>query len=109
MVNLLLLTIFLVIFVVLAWTFWRALRDPSAGSLWEKMLAAGRGSASILWARFVMALGALFGALANYADLAQLPAIQDLMRVLLTPQTFGIAVALISLVSEIARRRTLDQ
>lgn len=77
------------------------------GSTWDRILAAGRGSATIVWGRFVAIVAAAIGLLPDAADLFGDPSLGDAIKAALNPQyvaAFTIGIALISI---FARRRTL--
>ncbi len=81
------------------------------GSTWTRLLAAGKDSATILWARFCLILTTGTGALAELASYLGAPGVGDAIKSAFSSQyapviTLGIAI-LIPVVSEWARRRTL--
>lgn len=80
---------------------------PAPGTIWQKLLAAGKASATILWARFVMLVGLASAGLVNLADFANAPGIADGIKAVMQPQYVAWLVFGIALVTELARRRTL--
>ena len=75
--------------------------------IWRKMLEAGKGSATILWARATMFLGALATVLVDLAGYLGAPGVADTIKAVLAPQYVGAFLVVVALVSEFARRRTL--
>lgn len=85
---------------------WLRYRD-AVGSPWQRLLSAGRDSATILWQRFVIVVTGLAGTLGEAADWLNEPALKDAITAALKPEyvaAFTIAVALITIA---ARKRTL--
>ena len=89
-----------------AWTFTTGFAAAS-GPLWDRLLAAGRGSATKLWAKFVAVVGAAVGVLASSADFFGSPAVADAIRAYVTPEYVAAAFLVVSLITELARNRTL--
>jgi len=79
----------------------------AVGSTWQRMLAAGRHSATILWQRFTIALAALADVLVWLADLLDAPAVAEPIKSVLQPQYVAVFVVAVAIVGELARRRTL--
>ena len=80
------------------------------GSLWQRALAGARGSATVLWARFCMALGALAATLSSLADLLDAPGLKDAVQGALgDPKWVALFIVATAVVTELARRRTLDR
>lgn len=67
------------------------------------------GSVTILWARFLTLVGMLLSVLGLVADLAGAPGIQENITALLEPKYIPYYLIAISLISEMARRRTLNR
>jgi hypothetical protein len=77
------------------------------GSIWSKLVAAGRDSATILWQRLVLATAALSGVLVTLADTLGAPQVDNAIRAVLQPQWVPIYGVMIAVIGELARRRTL--
>lgn len=77
------------------------------GTVWERLLAAGSDSATKLWARFMVIVGAGLGLLTTAADYLGDPGLSAAIQQYLDPRYVGAAMILISLVTIWARRRTL--
>jgi phage-related protein len=77
------------------------------GTVWDRMLAAGKGSATILWARFSVVVGAVSAVLVNGANLLNAPGVADAIKAAMQPQYVAIFTIGVALVTELARRRTL--
>jgi len=81
----------------------------ASGSTWERLISAGKGSATILWARFTFVIGALIDLLIQAADYLNIPGVSDAVKSYLSPQTVSLFVIFVAVVSEWARRRTKGQ
>lgn len=87
--------------------FYRAYR-ATPGSAWDRALAAAHGSATILWARLVAFISAAATSFAGFAEILGAPAVSDAIRAALTPEYVGPVMIAMALISEWARRRTLE-
>ena len=79
----------------------------AAGTVWQRLLATSRNSATILWQRFTIAVAGLADALVFLADLLQAPNVAETVRSVLQPQYVAVFVVVVAVVGELARRRTL--
>lgn len=79
----------------------------STGTIWQRLLATGKQSATILWQRFVVIVTGLSGGLVMLADYLNAPGVGDAIKSVIQPQYVAVFVIAIALISEIARRRTL--
>jgi hypothetical protein len=77
--------------------------------MWEKIKAWFRHSATILWARLVGFGGIVIAALGTMADLFELPGIKESVQALLDPRHVPYYIIAFALVTELARRRTLNK
>jgi hypothetical protein len=103
------LVIDLVLFAALVYVvvdFIRAYKSAS-GTVWQRLLATGRHSATILWQRFTIALAGFADALVWLADLLQAPGVAEPIKSVLQPQYVAVFVVAVAIVGELARRRTL--
>jgi hypothetical protein len=103
------LVIDLVLFAALVYVvvdFIRAYKSAS-GTVWQRLLATGRHSATILWQRFTIALAGFADALVWLADLLQAPGVAEPIKSVLQPQYVAVFVVAVAVVGELARRRTL--
>jgi len=80
----------------------------ATGNVWQRLLAAGRQSATILWQRFTIALAALADVLVWLADLFNAPGVAEPIKSVLQPQYVAVFVVAVAIVGELARRRTLQ-
>lgn len=81
----------------------------AVGSAWERAIAAGKGSATILWARLTMLVAALSDLLTQAADWLNAPGVADGIRSVLKPEYVAVFVVGLALVTELARRRSLNR
>ena len=79
----------------------------AAGTVWQRLLATSRNSATILWQRFTIALAGFADALVFVADLLQAPGVAEPIKSVLQPQYVAVFVVVVTVVGELARRRTL--
>ncbi len=79
----------------------------ATGTGWQRLLAAGQQSATILWQRAVIALAGLSAVLVDVAGYLGVPSIDNAIQAVLKPQYVGLFTILVAVVSEIARKRTL--
>ena len=104
------LVIDLVLFAALVYVvvdFIRAYKSAS-GTLWQRLLATGRHSATILWQRFTIALAALADVLVWLAEFFNAPGVAEPIKSVLQPQYVAVFVVAVAIVGELARRRTLQ-
>src|SRR5712692_4313398 len=83
--------------------------ERAHGTLWQKLLAVGRHSATILWARFTVAVAALADGAVWVADFLGSPQVAGAMQAHLDPRTVAAVMVAVAVVSELARRRTLSK
>ncbi len=81
----------------------------AGGSLWMRLVAAGKGSATILWARLMLVIGGLADLAVEAAGWLDAPGVSDAVKSMLQPQYVGAFIVAVALVSEFARRRTLGR
>ena len=81
----------------------------ASGTVWQKLLAVGKNSATILWARFTGLVAALAGALAFVADYLNAPGVGDAIKSGIGdhPQYVAAFSLFVAVMTEFARRRTL--
>jgi len=75
----------------------------------EKIKAWFRYSATIVWARLVGFGGLVIAVLGSIADLFELPGIKESIQALLDPRHVPYYIIAFALVTELARRRTLNK
>lgn len=75
----------------------------------DRILAAAKGSATILWARFSAIVGAVAGLLIGVADYMQMPEVKEWITKWFTAEHTALVIVLIAIITEWARRRTLDE
>lgn len=77
------------------------------GTKWERLVAALKGSASLLWTRLnALSIGAV-GLVTEVSSFAGAPGIKEAIEPWLAPQYMTAYVVFVLLGAEIARRRTL--
>jgi len=79
----------------------------AAGTLWQRLLATGRESATILWQRFTIALASLADAVVWLAELLNAPGVAEPIKSVLQPQYVAALMVAVAIIGELARRRTL--
>jgi hypothetical protein len=79
----------------------------ATGTVWQRLLATSRHSATILWQRFTIALAGFADALVWLADLLNSPGVAEPIKSVLQPQYVAVFVVAVAIVGELARRRTL--
>jgi hypothetical protein len=78
------------------------------GSAWQRLLAAGKESATILWGKVCILLSGLIASLDSVADFLNMPELKTYIETALgNPKTVAAIMLLLSAVSIYARRRTL--
>lgn len=77
--------------------------------MWEKIKVWFKHSATILWARLVGLGGLVFAVLGSIADVFELPGIRESIQALLDPRHMPYYIIALALVTELARRRTLNK
>lgn len=80
----------------------------TTGTFWQRIIPAAGNSATMLWGKFVLVLSALVSQLDNIADLLGQPEIKDYIQTTLgNPKAVATVMALIAVVTMVARKRTL--
>lgn len=105
------LIIVLVFLAILGFTVADFLREffKTSGSLGDRLMAAGKGSMTILWTRFCYLVGAVAGLLVTTADYFNAPGVADGIRQVMQPQYVALIGLAVAIITEMARRRTLSQ
>jgi hypothetical protein len=105
------LVIDLILFAVLAYVVVDFIRSykVASGTLWQRLLATGGHSATILWQRFTIALVGSADAVVWLADLLQAPGVAEPVKSVLAPQYVAVFVVAVAIGGELARRRTLGR
>lgn len=86
--------------------FVRGFRDAT-GTLWERLLGAAKGSASILWAYVLGAAGAILAFAAKVAMFVNLPEVAQFIQVSVPVEYVGGALIAIAVINVLSRLRTL--
>ena len=98
---------FLALLIVVGWQLAASYREAS-GSTWERLLCAGRESATILWGKICILLSGLIASLDSLADFLNMPELKTYIETALgNPKTVAGVMLVLSAVSIYARRRTL--
>lgn len=95
------------IFAYVAVIFVMDFMGETGATTWQRLLAAGKNSATILWARFTLMVSSLSGALVALASYLGEPSVGDAIKTALQPQYVLGFVILSAVITEWARRRTL--
>jgi hypothetical protein len=104
-----LLTLSFLPFAIIAWivhTFVRAYINGT-GSFWQRTLAAGKDSATIVWSKLVILVGMIVPALDKVATSLGDPSLVSQFQQYLTPTTVGVGMTLVMALTIWARLRTL--
>jgi hypothetical protein len=96
---------------LLGWLVYTAARDMAAekGDYWQRLLAAGKYSATKLWARVVMLLGLLLADVPQLADYLGDPTLKQTITDWMTkigPEWTGGFLVVVAIVTIMARRRS---
>lgn len=80
----------------------------ASGSTWDRLLAAGRQSATILWTKFSVLLAALVSQLDNLADLAGAPEAKTFIDSWIgNPKAVAAIMLGLTAITFLARKRTM--
>jgi hypothetical protein len=79
------------------------------GSFWQRTLKAGKDSATIVWAKVVLAAGGFVAVLDKIATLAGDPSLATQIQQYITPQIVSYVMIGIMFVNVWARLRTLSK
>jgi hypothetical protein len=79
------------------------------GTMIDKVLQAADGSATILWSRFVSLVASSSSLLCVAADYLNAPGIKDQIQAVLKPEYVAWTLLAMAIVTEVSRRRTLDE
>lgn len=83
---------------------WRA----ASGSVWQRLLASAKDSATILWAKFVSLIASLAGLAGEFADAVGAPGVKEQVQSALgNPVYVALFLVGVSFISIAARKRTL--
>lgn len=80
----------------------------ATGSPWERALAAGKGTETILWSRFVAFVGSITALLVSAADYFNAPGVAAAIQQYLKPEYVAIGTIAVALITEWARRHRAD-
>lgn len=80
--------------------------QPGEWKPWERLWAAGSGSATKLWARVVGVVGSVITAVIGLAPMLGAPEVADFIKTNFDPQTVTIVMIGIMIVTEYARNRS---
>jgi hypothetical protein len=89
---------------------WHMVRQyrKATGSTWERLLSAGKESATILWGKFCILLSGLIASLDSLADLLNMPELKTYIEMALgNPKAVAGVMLALSVVTIYARKRTL--
>lgn len=74
---------------------------------WARLLAAGKESATKLWAFVMIVCGSGVGLIVEVANALNMPEVSEAIKAWLTPQVAAIMVITAMLISVLARNRTM--
>jgi hypothetical protein len=77
------------------------------GTVWQRLLAAGEGSATILWQYLVIAAGALLDWSVRAADALNQPDVANFIQTNISATTAAKIIAVIGFITILARLRSL--
>lgn len=77
------------------------------GTTWDRILSAGKGSATIAWSKLTAALAALSGGAAYLGDWLGDPTLTGAVQAILKPELIPFFMLGVALVTIWARKRTL--
>ena len=106
MLNLIFLIIFAVPIVAIllhAIVYYRA----AQGTVWQKLLATSRDSATWLWAKVLLVAGLIIEGMAQAADFFQMPDVDSFIRTKIPVDYLGYALLAIAFMTFAARARRL--
>jgi hypothetical protein len=98
-----------VIGIIVAYFAFVFVRDfvSTSGSIWTRLLAAGKDSAVILVHRFVIICSGISYGMVWVANALNAPGVADKIQTVLQPQYVAAFLIGLALLTELARRRTL--
>ena len=73
----------------------------------ERSLAAGKHSATILWARFCAAVASAADGVVWLCEIANAPNVAGAVQTYLTPKAVAAVMITVAVITEVARRRSL--
>ncbi len=88
-------------------TFYIEYVKSTAVTTWAKFLDATKGSATILWSRFVIVIGSVAGFAGQAADALGEPSVSSAIQAALKPEYVAAFLVIVSLITIFARKRTL--
>lgn len=80
----------------------------ATGSTWQRILAAGDNSLTIVWQRLIVICSGLAGGAVTLADYLNAPGVGDAVKSALQPQYVLIFTIALAVISEFARRRNVS-
>ncbi len=80
----------------------------ATGTVWERSVEACKDSATLLWARFVALVGFIAAYMADLANILGAPGVASAIQTYADPKVVGFVMIAIAIVTELARRRTMD-
>jgi uncharacterized membrane protein len=80
--------------------------EPGEWKPWERLWAAGSGSATKLWARVVGIVGSVIAAIIGLAPMLGAPEVAEFIRANFDPQTVTVVMIGVMIVTEFARNRS---
>jgi hypothetical protein len=101
---------YLVLLAVLNWVVYSFITEykKAEGSGFERLINAARGSATVLWSKFVIAVGAVASVLMGAADALNMPEVKTSIQIYLTPEHTALLLIGVAVVTQWARGRTLS-
>jgi hypothetical protein len=101
---------YLVLLAILNWVVYSFAVEyrRSEATGFQRVLDAAKGSATILWSKFVVLVGALSSILMGAADTLNMPEIKMTIEKYLTPEHMALVLVGVAVITQWARQRTLE-
>jgi len=100
--------IFLAIFAYYGVTMFLGYR-AATGTTWQRLLSAGKDSATKLWAKLVGIVATILGFVSSGADYLNAPQVSAAIQQYAKPQWVAGIMLAVMVITELARNRTLDK
>lgn len=102
---------YLILLAIMNWVVYSLVTEfrRAEGTLFERLIKAAMGSATILWSRFVVFVSAAASVLVGAADAMNLPEVKQTIQTYLTPEHTALLLICIAVLTEMFRKRTLPR
>lgn len=101
----------IVFLLAFAWVIYPLVAEAFAtpGTLWDKLMAAGDGSMTVLHGRVSVLVAASIGLVSSAAEIVGMTDVRAWLQSWLSPETFSGVVGLVGVLTVLARLRTLER